>query len=489
MPTGLGATLAAWLVTRDFEHLIICFGRNDMRPCNAVGATLHARGTLPTFASRLALLLGLALSTGVAFAEECIVPAAGIVGNVTLRTGPSASSVAVGVLRDSQSLPFVALLRGWYETRLSNGQAAFAAKRSTDIAPCPVLTTPIVGVAAAGVGADDVAYEVHAIDVGTGLSVLVRGPDFSLLYDAGSNDDMARGPNNRTIAYLNTLLPELHKLDHVVLSHPHRDHVELLPDVISEFKPGEVWNSGAYNDICGYRNFLLAIQADPTINYHTATQDAGTETVELTKATCYGVQQAAQRVELRHGARIADEKIILGRGASMTILYADGSRRSSFNENSLVVMLELGSRHVLLMGDAEAGGRKAPSTTPTGSSIEGKLLACCSGDLKADVLVVGHHGSKTSSRVKFLNAVRPTVMVVSAGPTKYGSVVLPDAEIVTELERRGQVFRTDLEDATCATSPDKIGPKEDGKPGGCDNVLVKISAQGIISAEYRRLVD
>ena len=92
----------------------------------------------------------------------------------------------------------------------------------------------------------------------------------------------------------------------------------------------------------------------------------------------------------------------------MTFLYADGSNRPSFNENSLVVRLDLGSKRVLLMGDAEAGGRNLPSTLPSDSSIEGKLLTCCTADLKADVMVVGHHGSKTSSRVKFLNAVGAT---------------------------------------------------------------------------------
>ena len=173
----------------------------------------------------------------------------------------------------------------------------------------------------------------------------------------------------------------------------------------------------------------------------------------------------------------------------MTFLYADGSKRSNFNENSLVVRLDLGSRRVLLMGDAEAGGRNPPATEPGGSSIEGKLLACCAADLKADVLVVGHHGSKTSSRKKFLDAVKALIFVVSSGPKKYATVVLPDAEIVTELDQRGQVFRTDLEDDTCPTSPDKVGPKEDGKPGGCDNVLVTIPGNGPISAVYRRMVD
>lgn len=224
--------------------------------------------------------------------------------------------------------------------------------------------------------------------------MLVRGPDFALLYDAASNDDIARGDDNRTIAYLKTLQPPLQKIDHVVLSHPHRDHVELLPDVVTLFKPSEVWNSGAFNDICGYRNFLFAIAADPSVQYHTATQDAGTESVEMATKSCYGDKQLAQTLTLTHAKRITNEKIALGQGASMTFLFADGSPRSSFNENSLVVRLDLGSRRVLFMEDAEAGGRKLPSTLPSDSSIEGKLLTCCVPDLKADVLVVGHHGSK-----------------------------------------------------------------------------------------------
>jgi competence protein ComEC len=61
--------------------------------------------------------------------------------------------------------------------------------------------------------------------------------------------------------------------------------------------------------------------------------------------------------------------------------------------------------------------------------------------------VVGHHGSKTSSRQAFLNAVGASTFIVSAGPTKYGTVVLPDQEVIDELTPRGQVFRTDVNDA------------------------------------------
>jgi competence protein ComEC len=195
----------------------------------------------------------------------------------------------------------------------------------------------------------------------------------------------------------------------------------LLPDVVTHFQPRDVWNSGAYNDICGYRNFLLAIAVETSVQYHTATHDEGDEAVEMDAKNCYGEDQPEQTITLKHGKRINHGTLQLGQNASMTFLYADGSPHSSFNENSLVVRLDLGTHRVLLMGDAEAGGRKAPATTPAADSIEGKLLACGVADVKADVLIVGHHGSKTSSRAAFLSKVGAHLFVISAGPTKYAA--------------------------------------------------------------------
>lgn len=244
-----------------------------------VRSKARAVGCSPIFpGSIIALFIALGLPAGAALAADCVVPTTGATGPVTLRAAPAASSARRGTLSPGQNLPLVALVPGWYETRLADGQMAFAAKRSTEIAPCPDS-------AGAPAPSADVTYELHAIDVGTGLAVLVRGADFDLLYDAGSNDDMARGDNNRAIAYLKTLQPPVRTLNHVILSHPHRDHVELLPDIVTLFKPKEVWNSGAYNNICGYRNFLFAIAADPSVQYHTATQDGGTESIEMAKKT------------------------------------------------------------------------------------------------------------------------------------------------------------------------------------------------------------
>jgi hypothetical protein len=103
--------------------------------------------------------------------------------------------------------------------------------------------------------------------------------------------------------------------------------------------------------------------------------------------------------------------------------------------------------------------------------------------------VVGHHGSRTSSRSAFLDAVGAKYFIVSAGPTKYASVVLPDAGIIAELAARGQVFRTDLNDAQCGSSAAKVGPDNDGQPGGCDNVLVSLPDGGDIAVQYRRISD
>jgi len=131
--------------------------------------------------------------------------------------------------------------------------------------PEPAPTTPVAvarPLAAAAPSAN--TFRVHVIVVGTGLSVFVRGHDFALLYDAGSNDDLARGAGNRVVAYLRAAEPDLKTIDHVILSHPHRDHVELLADVIAMYEIRNVWDSGVVNPVCGYRRFLDAVAAART---------------------------------------------------------------------------------------------------------------------------------------------------------------------------------------------------------------------------------
>jgi beta-lactamase superfamily II metal-dependent hydrolase len=360
-------------------------------------------------------------------------------------------------------------------------------------------TTMLTATAAAAPPAAG-TYVVHAIDVGTGLSVFVEGHDFALLYDAGSNDDDGAGPKDRVLAYLHAVRPDLARIDHLILSHPHQDHVEMMDDVLGTYRVANVWDSGSLNQTCGYRAFLDAVIAEPGVVYHDALGSGGTHDVTFTKGgaiACHGKKRPQGLVSVPRGSQISRTPIPLGAGASMTILHADGTRKgpSDFNEASVVVRLNLGGKSVLLPGDGEAGGRKAQSIPPTAKSVEGQLLACCTRDLHSDILVASHHGSTTSSRTAFLDAVGAKHYVVSAGPKAYSGTVLPDPPIIADYTRRaaaagGAVWNTNTTDkTTCPTNPAKIGPDNDGQPGGCDNVRIVIGPAGAITPAYNRRSD
>lgn len=121
--------------------------------------------------------------------------------------------------------------------------------------------------------------------------------------------------------------------------------------------------------------------------------------------------------------------------------------------------------------------------------MEAQLLES-PADIKADVLVVGHHGSKTSSRKGFISAVAPNIAVISSGPKLYSTVQLPDKEVVTLLKKSNiSLFETDRDNKACAKNPKKIGNDNDGKPGGCDNVKITIKNGKAPEAEYWTVAD
>ncbi|OJY95515.1 MAG: hypothetical protein BGP25_06400 [Lysobacterales bacterium 63-13] len=426
------------------------------------------------------LSLVLALSYTGALADEaiklCVSPIVQVTSSVSIRESPSTHSALVGRLTPGQQVPLAGEVPYWYLVELAGGNIGHVSKRWTDTLDC-ATSAPVVTSSGA-------SFELDAIDVGTGLSVFVRGPDFTLLYDAGSNDDLAKGVKNRVTEYLATVFPDVHKVDHLVLSHPHRDHVELLADIVRNYHPSDVWDSGAYNDICGYRDFLRAVAEAPQIEFHNANMTTGNETVFLASKTCYGNVEPTSQIVLHHGPRIDTSPIALGGSAKMQFLHIDGAQHSNTNDNSLVLRLELGSHAVMLMGDAEAGGRASPSSTPRPTSVEGKLLECCKELMRADVLIVGHHGSMSSSRRALLDAIGASYYLVSAGPTKYSSVVLPDQVVIDELTSRGMVWRTDMDDESCKTSETKIGEQNDDKAGGCKNVRVTLNDSGVRAAYF-----
>jgi competence protein ComEC len=317
-------------------------------------------------------------------------------------------------------------------------------------------------------------YRIHLIDVGTGLAIFVQGNDFTMLFDGGTNDPGEKPL--RVVDYLETALgpsgddlcvdkgappPTSRKhLDHVVLSHPHLDHGSALDLVVHCFDVGDVWDSGRVNQAAFYRDFLEAV-SHSTARYHTAA-DVPTDHIVGVKGS---------EIHIANWQRFSeDDTVHLGEGARFTILHADGKPKPDPNQNSIVLAVDLGGAHLLLVGDAESGDREDPDNDP--GDIEEFLLDHHAAQLRSDILQVGHHGSKTSSRRKFVAAVAPKLALVSSGPKKYATVTLPDPEIIDELRDLGaQVLRTDEHDDGCPF-PRRIGG--DKGPGGCDSYIITI---------------
>lgn len=320
------------------------------------------------------------------------------------------------------------------------------------------------------------AYRIHMIDVGTGLAILLQGHDFNLLYDAGTNDPSEKPL--RVVSYLAAALgpsgdglcvpkgepapTQRRALDHVVLSHPHLDHGSALDLVVHCFDVQHVWDSGRVNDAAFYRDFLTAVAASRTVRYHTAA-DVPADRITSVKGT---------EIRIERWERFSESDTIrLGETAKFTILHADGKKLPDPNQNSVVISVQLGAARVLLVGDAESGGRKDPNDPP--GDVEQFLLDHHVANIRSDILQVGHHGSKTSSRLAFLQAVKPQLALVSSGPKQYGSVTLPDNEVLEALSKVGaKVLRTDERDTSCPLVK-RIGG--DSGPGGCDSYIIEIS--------------
>ncbi|OBP16286.1 hypothetical protein A5320_02430 [Rheinheimera sp. SA_1] len=371
--------------------------------------------------------------------------------------------------------------------RLSTFLAAFGC--SAIIGTCPILQAQTLSVETVRSVAQlqqaqqkPAQFRLHLIDIGTGLAILVEGSDFKLLFDAGSADDKKTnsklGSKSRLVAYLNAALGRLNQphcrslgdvdvkssanapmLDFVFLSHPHEDHLSQLLPVLQCFAVKTLWEPGIMHKTAGYQQFRQFMQDDKTIQYHTAVKQPCPRGLRAS-SHCSSIFQIG-------------EEIKLGQQASAKVLHVGNQPNHHPNLYSVVLKLQLGTTSVLLTGDAESGARAQWHLAP--GATEKFLLANFPDELTADILQVGHHGSITSSRQPFLQAIKPKIALISAGPKKYGSVVLPDQAVVDALTRLGaDIYRTDVNDQQGCPVIDKIGANDPGNPGGCDNYLIRI---------------
>lgn len=230
-------------------------------------------------------------------------------------------------------------------------------------------------------------FEMHFIDVGQALSVLVECDGQFMLYDGGNVDD-----GSLVVSYLQKQGVE--QLQYVFCSHAHEDHVGGLAAVMAKFPAGHAYSPVTESSTKCFNDFVK-----------------------------YTRQQGLQ-------LEVPSVGTVWPLGSATVTMLGPVTQYSETNNTSLVLRIDYGNTSFLLTGDME-------NTAETD-------LVNSGANLKADVLQVGHHGSSTSTGYLFLNAVLPEMGVISCGAgNKYGH---PHEETLSILrDAKVDVYRTDLQ--------------------------------------------
>ncbi|MDO8265229.1 MAG: ComEC/Rec2 family competence protein [Candidatus Parcubacteria bacterium] len=234
--------------------------------------------------------------------------------------------------------------------------------------------------------------EVNFFDVGQGDAIFIETPDrYQILVDGG--------PDSTVLEKLAKEMPFWDRsIDLIILTHPERDHITGLLDVLKRYKVENILWTGIVRDIAEYEEWQRLIQEE--------------------------------------GARIfiakLDEKLSLSGELNFLILSPlesqEGKALKDSNDSSIVFRLSFKENSFLFMGDA-------------GKAVEQKIIDA-GEDIDSDVLKIGHHGSKTSSSKNFIESVSPQTAVIQLGrDNSYGH---PHQEVLENLQGI-EILRTDME--------------------------------------------
>jgi len=240
--------------------------------------------------------------------------------------------------------------------------------------------------------------EVHYIDVGQGASQLIIAPNGkSMLIDAGNNDD-----EQRVVSYVKD--QGIDKIDILIVTHPDADHSGGADAVIDAFEIGAIYMPKVQSNTKTFESVLTSID-NKNLSIKTA--------------------KAGLNLDL-------DEDLTIR-------MLGPVGKYSDANDMSAVVRLEYGDTSFLFTGDAECESERDMLDSGT--------------TLKSDVLLVGHHGSNSSTTEDFLRAVDPDHAVIQVGDNQYGH---PTDHILKRLQASGaKIYRNDKHGHIVATSDGK----------------------------------
>lgn len=233
--------------------------------------------------------------------------------------------------------------------------------------------------------------EISFLNVGQGDAILIENGNRQILIDSGKNGRIALEKLGEEMPFWDR------NIELIILTHPDLDHYGGLKDILDYYKVESVFKTEAENDSQEWQKLKQAV---------------GEERATVLTST-FG------------------SAITFPNGAKLEILYPFSKvsvESKDKNDVSVVAKLEFGQNKFLFTGDLSLAGETE--------------LVDSGADISADVLKIGHHGSKSSTSSEFLQRVNPSEAVISVGvKNTYGH---PHSEVLDKLRERAiKIWRTD----------------------------------------------
>lgn len=244
--------------------------------------------------------------------------------------------------------------------------------------------------------------KVDFLDVGQGDAIFIEAPNHNQVLIDG-------GPGNAVLGELGRVMPFFDRsIDLVISTHPDKDHIGGLIEVLKRYKVGKILTTGVKTDTQGFRVWQDEIKK---------------QNIPIQIALFGQIIKLDQKADL----------FVLSPFDNL-----ENQESNDLNNTSIVNRLVYGDLEILFTGDSE-------------QKLEQKLLDT-QADIRSDILKVGHHGSKNSTTEEFLKAVAPDAAVIQVGANnRYHH---PTKEVLERLAGV-KIYRTDQDG--------RVEVKSDGK--------------------------